>query len=80
MSTRHARAINRLASQANSELDRYNNACQSLGLRVARWEDISSLDTPFWRAQATMSTHKFDVLRVLMNKLRAQEEIAVTDR
>ncbi|KAI8148725.1 hypothetical protein BJV82DRAFT_663089 [Fennellomyces sp. T-0311] len=43
------------------------------------WEDIKNPDTAFWNRQATMDSHELDVLRNMMSKMRATEELALLE-
>ncbi|KAI8140947.1 hypothetical protein BJV82DRAFT_671333 [Fennellomyces sp. T-0311] len=65
--------IQKVTKDIRSYLVVHNDACKELGKPVVTWDDAQKLNSSFWTVDPI--GHDFDILRKLMYKMRAEEEL-----
>ncbi|KAI8136608.1 hypothetical protein BJV82DRAFT_639185 [Fennellomyces sp. T-0311] len=73
LSSHIATMIQKVTKDIRSYLVVHNDACKELGKPVVTWDDVQKLNSSFWTVDPI--GHDFDVLRELMYKMRAEEEL-----
>ena len=77
MSTNVKKSIVKIGKDAKKHLESYNEASRVLREPEITWEEICNPAAPFW--ERTIMQKEFDILREIMNKRRAEEELQLVE-
>lgn len=77
MSTKVKKSIVKIGKDAKKYLESYNEASRVLRESEITWEEICNPAAPFW--ERTIMQKEFDILREIMNKRRAEEELQLAE-
>ncbi|KAI7849448.1 hypothetical protein BDC45DRAFT_520403 [Circinella umbellata] len=77
VSTKVKKSIVKIGKDAKKYLESYNKASRVLRESEITWEEICNPAAPFW--ERTIMQKEFDILREIMNKRRAEEELQLAE-
>ncbi|KAG2210728.1 hypothetical protein INT45_001534, partial [Circinella minor] len=77
VSTNVKKSIVKIGKDAKKHLESYNEASRVLREPEITWEKICNPAAPFW--ERTIMQKEFDILREIMNKRRAEEELQLVE-
>ncbi|KAI7856979.1 hypothetical protein BDC45DRAFT_502768 [Circinella umbellata] len=77
VSTKVKKSIVKIGKDAKKYLESYNEASRVLRESEITWEEICNPAAPFW--ERTIMQKEFDILREIMNKRRAEEELQLAE-